>query len=91
MKILGFYFAKSGFHVCNLTDYIIIQTTDDASLGEFGDDSVVTKETHTEDIDIPHFDNNMGNLNNLPEVMNLFKVVVVEFIMMRSYLLLTFV
>ena len=69
----------------------MIQTTDDASLGEVGNYSVVMKENHTEDVALSHLDNNTGKPNNLPEVMNLFKVLVLKFVMLRTYLLLTFV
>ena len=68
----------------------MIQTTDDASLGEVGNDSVVTKENHTEGLAMSHLDNKTGKPNDHPEVMKLFKVSVLNFVTLRSYLLLTF-
>ena len=49
------------------------------------------KGNHIENVAIPHLDNGMDNLNNLPGAIILFKVVVLEFIMLRSCQLLTFV
>ena len=69
----------------------MIQTTDDVSLGEVGNDSVVMKENHTEDAAMSHLDNNTGKSNKLSEATKLFKVLVLKFVMLRSYLLLTFV
>ena len=50
----------------------MIQTTDDARIGELGNDLVVTRENYTEDVAVSHFDN-IGIPNSLPEAINLFK------------------
>ena len=69
----------------------MIQTADDENSGEVGNDSVMTKENHTEDVAMSHVDNNTGKTNCLPEAMKLFKVVVLKLVMLQCYLLLTFV
>ena len=52
-----------------------MQITDDASLGELGDDLIMLK-GNAEDVAISHFDDSSGNLNNLSETLKFFKVVV---------------
>ena len=49
-----------------------MQITDDASLGELGDDLIMAKE-NIEDVAISHFDDSLGNLNCLPEPMKIFQ------------------
>ena len=60
-----------------------------ASLRELGDDAFMTEKKHIEDVAISNLPTSMGNLNNLPEAMVLFKIVF-RVLMLRSYLLLTF-
>ena len=62
---------------------------DNASLRELEEDAFMTEEKHIEDVDISHLHNSMGNLNNFPDAMVLFKIVF-RVLMLRSYLLLTF-
>ena len=49
-----------------------MQITDDASLGELVEDLIMPKE-NIEDVAISHFDDSLGNLNNLPETMKFFQ------------------
>ena len=57
-KFWGIGLKNSCVHISYLTDYLIKQTTEDASLGKLEDNLVMTKETHVDDV------TSMGNLNN---------------------------